>query len=155
MLEHWAEDYGDGVSCLAPASSIAGNIWAAKEEGCDGLGIASAGKMLESNATRDVDRLFKSFNLGMKLKREMMVFPTQDGESTMEMPWIKPSSWISYWLDNYPQLLCGTTAIELELEAFWLRKTIPVLLHGDEGRQIIADDCFEAEDKFKRASISE
>ena len=111
--------------------------------------------MLESNATRDVDRLFKSFNLGMKLKREMMVFPTQDGESTMEMPWIKPSSWISYWLDNYPQLLCGTTAIELELEAFWhcyraiqpghavfrhepcrLRKTIPVLLHGDEGRYL-------------------
>ncbi|CAE7830948.1 unnamed protein product [Symbiodinium sp. CCMP2592] len=77
MLEHWAEDYGDG----APASSIAGNIRAAKEEGCESLGVTSAGKMLESN----------------------------DGNSMLEIPWIKPSTWISYWLDNsyknYPDLL--------------------------------------------------
>ena len=139
----------------APASSIAGSIRAAKEEGSEGLGVTSAGKMLKSNATRDVDRLFNSFNLGLKVQREKLIFPAQDGNSMLEIPWIKPSSWISYWLDKYPQLLCGTTAIEAELEAFWycyravqpghavfrhepcrLRKTIPVALHGDEGRYL-------------------
>ena len=82
---------------------------------------------------------------------------TADDGSIMEVPIILPSSWLKLLLTDYPFLLSGSRGQDLhqELDAFWtcfkhtqgghvvfnksaaqLCCTLPLLLHGDEGRYL-------------------
>ena len=73
----------------------------------------------------------------------------------LEVPYVKPSSWLSLVLKKYRTLLFPHGNIEQELDAFWscyknfqpghvvfefgaekLKRTLPILLHGDEGRYL-------------------
>ena len=143
----------------APASSIARNLRAAKREGSQALGVQIAGEMTDSNATRDVDRLFNYFGMGLKVPRDLLRFTSTTGD-VVELPWIRPSAWVKHLLEGYPFLLSGSKpCLGDELEAFWtfykqvhpehamftmpasqqserMRWTIPLLLHGDEGRYL-------------------
>ena len=103
--------------------------------------MSAARGMTETNATRDVDHFLTRFNMGLQ---------------TIDLPWIRPSAWLSYLLERYPMLVCGVkNELEKQLESFWTcyqilqpghfifkfdrqrwRKTVPLLLHGDEGRYL-------------------
>ena len=176
MLEQWAEEYGDGAWALdteanssllvdsrfegtanasllkVPASSIARSVRAFGKE--TGVSFTSR-RLTDANASRDVDNMLGKTNLALKVPREAILHPTQDG--TIELPWIRPSAWIAYLLPRYPVLLSGSTTskIESEFESFWegyrsshpghevfkhdqarIRRTLPLLLHGDEGRYL-------------------
>ena len=88
--------------------------------------------------------------------RSCEVYTTDTGD-VIELPMILPSSWLKRLLKDYPFLLSGgrENALQDQLEAFWtcfhffqpehvafqkskqeLRSTIPLLLHGDEGRYL-------------------
>ena len=128
---------------------------AAKREGSRACGLSSCGQMGESNATRDVDRLLNRFGLSIRVPRDTFTFVLDDG-SALEVPWVRPSSWVAYWLDKCPAILFGGVDkhLERELEGFWtcyeathgghevyrdpskLKQTLPLLLHGDEGRYL-------------------
>ena len=90
----------------APASSIARNLRAAKREGSQALGVQIAGEMTDSNATRDVDRLFNYFGMGLKVPRDLLRFTSTTGD-VVELPWIRPSAWVKHLLEGYPFLLSG------------------------------------------------
>ena len=85
---------------------------------------------------------------------------TEKGE-ILEVPIILPSSWLKLLIAEYPFLLCGDAGdgsganLGEQLEAFWtcfeyfqpghvcfekskdqLRRTLPLALHGDEGRYL-------------------
>ena len=88
--------------------------------------------------------------------RSCEVYTTDTGD-VIELPMILPSSWLKRLLKDYPFLLSGgrENALQDQPEAFWtcfhffqpehvafqkskqeLRSTIPLLLHGDEGRYL-------------------
>ena len=138
-----------------PASSIAKNVAAAKLEGSRACGVASAGRMSSQNATRDVDRLLNRFGMAWKVPRDMFTFQAPDHKDVLEVPYIRPSCWVEFLLKRHPVLLCGVDGnIESQLEAFWrcfqhiqpghsvfqdpskLKCTLPLALHGDEGRYL-------------------
>ena len=132
---------------------------AAKIEAPGAVGVAAARQMTESNATRDVQHLLGKFNMGLRLPMETLIFPTGEGDKTIEMPWIRPTSWVKHHVEKYPFLMCGgggsSAEFEEQLSAFWecyrhvhaghsvymydssrRRRTLPLLLHGDEGRYL-------------------
>ena len=140
-----------------PANSIARNIRAARSEGCTTPGVLQARGMSDKNAGRDVPWLLSRFNLGLKVSRETYAFSIPNGDAPVDLPWIRPSSWVAYLMQRWPVLLCGVeTDVETTLESFWhcfrkvhpnhcifehadperLRHTIPLALHGDEGRYL-------------------
>ena len=146
--------------CQVPANSIARNIRAARSEGCSTPGVAQARGMSDKNAGRDVPCLLSRFNLGLN-PRESYAFSIENGDRPIDLPWIRPSSWMAFLLKRCPELLCGVkTPVEDTLESFWhcyrkvhpghsifenadpeglsekLRHTIPLALHGDEGRYL-------------------
>ena len=112
--------------------------------------------MADSNAGRDVQKHLNKFDLGLNVPRETLNFPVGNGAVPIELPWIRPTSWVAFLIEKYPKLLCGTARnAEAELDTFWslyrkvhpqhaafkgnearLRRTIPLLLHGDEGRYL-------------------
>ena len=84
------------------------------------------------------------------------VYNTSDGH-VIELPILLPSSWLKLLLAEYPFLLCGGLGhdFDQELKSFWrcygyfqpghacfqkdpadLASTLPLLLHGDEGRYL-------------------
>ena len=113
--------------------------------------------MNESNATRDVDTWFRGLGLSLKVPRETFQYEGKDGQ-ILDMPWIRPSVWMKFLMSKCPDLLAGTRSdIEEQLLAFWktyhcihpthevfaggvdterLSRTVPLLLHGDEGRYL-------------------
>ena len=140
----------------APASSIARNIKAARVEAPGAFGVSGSRQMHETNATRDVTHMMCKFNMGLRMPMEKLVFAVEDGDKTIELPWIRPTTWVKHHLEKYPFLLCGPGAqLEEQLGAFWTcyervhpghsvymhgasrrQRTLPVLLHGDEGRYL-------------------
>ena len=87
---------------------------------------------------------------------KLQVHTTEDGE-VIELPILLPSSWLGCILKNYKFLLCGGHDCDLheQLSAFWtcfefyqpghvvfqkdkniLASTLPIVLHGDEGRYL-------------------
>ncbi|CAE7491571.1 osm1, partial [Symbiodinium microadriaticum] len=159
VVQQWAEDYGDGAGHPVPASSIARSVRAARMEGSKASGVEVARGMTDSNATRDVDHLLNYFGLSLKVPRDVLLFSSRNGDS-IELPWIRPSAWVKYLIEKHPTLLSGNKpSLGDELEAFWayykkvhpehvmfagpesqqahrMRTTIPLLLHGDEGRYL-------------------
>ncbi|CAE7919615.1 unnamed protein product [Symbiodinium necroappetens] len=139
-----------------PASSIAKNVRAARTEGHDALGAKFSRAMAEGNASRDVHDMLSTFNLGLRVPRESITFIAGTGEKPIHLPWIRPSQWVAYLVGKCPALMFGTSKqIPQQLEGFWesyreshpghqvfsfsssrLRRTIPLLLHGDEGRYL-------------------
>ena len=128
-------------------------------EGSKASGVEVARGMTDSNATRDVDHLLNYFGLSLKVPRDVLLFSSRNGDS-IELPWIRPSAWVKYLIEKHPTLLSGNKpSLGDELEAFWayykkvhpehvmfagpesqqahrMRTTIPLLLHGDEGRYL-------------------
>ena len=91
----------------------------------------------------------------MKVPRREMTYQHPETGKTLSLPWIAPSSWVAYLMDRYPVLLCGVKdGISNQLECFWksyqaihpghiifrdpskLHRSIPLILHGDEGRYL-------------------
>ena len=125
-------------------------------EGSNASGVRStAGFNRDSNAHRDVDRLIHRFGLMCKVPRDVFLFEAADGQKILEVPWIRPTSWVRYLMQSYPALLTGVQkGMERQLESFWkcyqnvqpghvayqnpsrLKYTLPLLLHGDEGRYL-------------------
>ena len=146
----------DAVASKVPASNIARSVRAAQVEAPSACGVSSARKMTETNANRDVEHLFQKFGMAIRVPRDLLVYPVANGEKIIELPWVRPTSWVCYILARVPQLLCGVAEeIEQNLESFWtcyrsvhpghivfsypqerLRRTLPILLHGDEGRYL-------------------
>ena len=114
----------------------------------------------KSNAQRDAWRTFQRYGLGWKVKLDEFVFNTGDGEELI-IPYINPKSYLEFLMKNHPEVVVGgaesTHQCLRYLEAFWfgykqqhkthelffrrdddeerpLRYTIPLLIHGDEGR---------------------
>ena len=127
---------------------------AARCEGSKASGMSRVGAMGETNATHDVDRFLRSFGLCINVPRDKFTFVLDDG-TALEIPWVRPSSWLVYLLERYPVLLTGAeTNFEAQMVAFWscyqqvhgghevfrdpsrLPHTLPLLLHGDEGRYL-------------------
>ena len=110
--------------------------------------------MAEGNASRDVHDMLSTFNLGLRVPRECITYAVDTGEAPIHLPWIRPSQWVSYLVATHPEAMFGTTTqVGDQLQAFWecyreshpghqvfassrLRRTIPLLLHGDEGRYL-------------------
>eukprot|EP00439_Symbiodinium_sp_Y106_P014782 s1931_g2.t1 len=138
----------------ATASSIAKNVRAARSEGHEALGGQFPRAMAEGNASRDVHDMLSTFNLGLRVPRECITYAVDTGEAPIHLPWIRPSQWVSYLVATHPEAMFGTTTqVGDQLQAFWecyreshpghqvfassrLRRTIPLLLHGDEGRYL-------------------
>ena len=141
------------------ASSIARSVRALRSEGSKALGVEVARGMTDTNATCDVDHLLNYFGLSLKVPRDTLQFTSTNGD-LIELPWIRPSAWVKYLIEKYPRLLSGNKpSLEDELEAFWtyykkvhpehamfvgpesrqaerMRCTVPLLVHGDEGRYL-------------------
>ena len=112
--------------------------------------------MTDTNASRDVHDLLTTFNLGLRVPRECISFAVKTGEAPIQLPWIRPSQWVSYMVSRCPDVMFGTAnQVGDQLEAFWesyrqshpghqvfsgsssrVRRAIPLLLHGDEGRYL-------------------
>ena len=111
--------------------------------------------MADKNAARDVLHMLGSFNLRLKVPRESLDFPVGNGEKPIVLPWIRPSSWFGYLVPRHPHCVCGTAQDwQQELLTFWecyqqthpgheafrnperLNRTVPIALHGDEGRYL-------------------
>ncbi|CAE7681954.1 unnamed protein product [Symbiodinium microadriaticum] len=108
-----------------------------------------------------VERLVPCYSSGQKtlatelVPRESLEFPVDDGSKPIVLPWIRPSSWFGYLVPRYPRCVFGTAQNwQQELLTFWecyqrvhgghevfrhpsrLSRTIPLALHGDEGRYL-------------------
>ena len=118
------------------------------------LGNISVG-VSEKNASRHVERVTKRFNLSLNLP--LSTHSYTENSSTVEIPFLKPSTILQKLLQEYPFALLGGCMpggeAETLLTTFWeayredhpshqvfslpgrrLKRTIPVLLHGDSGR---------------------
>ena len=92
----------------------------------------------------------------MEVEKTMMAFTADDGH-VIQLPVVKPTSWFRTLLGNYRFLVQGGDGKDLhqQLSAFWdcyrfvqpghevfradptrLSSTLPVVLHGDEGRYL-------------------
>lgn len=106
------------------------------------------------NANRNVTRTLNRAGMAIEVKRDTLTYEVEDG-TVLEVPYVKPSSWLSLVLKKYRTLLFPHGNIEQELDAFWscyknfqpghvvfefsaekLKRTLPILLHGDEGRYL-------------------
>ncbi|CAE7233845.1 osm1 [Symbiodinium pilosum] len=135
----------------APATTIARNLRAARSDGCDAPGILCAGAMADSNAGRDVQKHLNKFDLGLNVPRETLNFPVGNGAVPIELPWIRPTSWVAFLIEKYPKLLCGTARnAEAELDTFWslYRKVHPqhAAFKGNEDASVIAQLTASSED---------
>ena len=110
--------------------------------------------MADANASRDVHDMLSTFNLGLKVPRECISYAVDTGEAPIKLPWIRPSQWVTFLVAKYPEAMFGiANQVGGQLQAFWecyreshpghevfcssrLRRTIPLLLHGDEGRYL-------------------
>ncbi|CAE7218345.1 osm1, partial [Symbiodinium necroappetens] len=138
-----------------PATSIARNVRAAKLEGTKASGVESTGGLADNNASRDVDRLFRRFGLALKVPRDTITYHVPDTTETIDIPWIRPTAWVAFMLDKYPIFFTGCEGnFEVQLQSFWtcyeqvhpghvvfrdrsrLSRTLPLLVHGDEGRYL-------------------
>ena len=138
-----------------PATTIARNVRAARSEGSAARGIKRARKLRDKNATRDLEYLFQQFGLALKVPRETLSHQESPDKQVIELPWIRPSAGVKFLLERHPVLLLGTEKkLAEQLSSFWslyqavqpghdvfkdatkLSCTIPMLLHGDEGRYL-------------------
>lgn len=112
----------------------------------------------EANAQRNAWRLFRRMGVGWKIPTSDFDFDTGEGE-VLTIPYIKPKSYLEYLLCNATDVVVGgVTSIEqipVHLRSFWktyeqqhkthcvftsagedrdLSYTVPIVLHGDEGR---------------------
>ena len=106
-----------------------------------------------ANAERDCHRFFGKHGLSTKIpiQKETVVL----GAQTYDMDYITIRDWLRYLLATAPCLVAGgEESLEVQLESFWcayrwvhpthevfsssatekLRRTIPVILFGDEGK---------------------
>ena len=109
-----------------------------------------------ANAQRNAWRTFKRVGVGWKVPLSTFEFDTGEGEVLM-IPYISPKSCLEFLLANVPDVLVGgvtaTHEFPAHLSAFWaayqqchgthavfssadtdLSYTLPLVLHGDEGR---------------------
>ena len=110
----------------------------------------------DKNAQRDVQTMLEKAGYSLTVDKSMISFTAEDG-SVIELPLVKPTSWLSTLLSNYSFLLQGGDGKDLhqQLAAFWecykfvqpghevykldpgkLAYTLPLLLYGDEGRYL-------------------
>ncbi|CAL1160839.1 unnamed protein product [Cladocopium goreaui] len=149
MMEHWAEEMGLG----ATATSIARSVQARREE-VHGSAASKTDDRVKWNATRNITRMLNRAGMAIEVPREILKYEIQDG-SVIELPVVKPSSWLQLILKKYPELLFPQNNMEEELQVFWnhyrfiqpnheifksppeqLKRTLPILVHGDEGRYL-------------------
>ena len=131
----------------------------AKEVECGFLergGSSSAGpKLTEKNAARHYKSTVKRFGLSMNIP--VSSYTHVEGGNTVTVPWIRPSHVLKHLLELYPWLLLGgckpCANTEKMLSEFWrnyrgnhpthavyegseenLKRTIPLVLHGDGAR---------------------
>ena len=109
------------------------------------------------NAERDCEKLWK--RKGYTIPIEVQWLDHQDAESEttlLRTCHVKPQDWIKHWMETDPHVLCGChNDPESNLSAFWelfkmvhsdhvvfqhhgsrLNRTIPLCIHGDEGRAV-------------------
>lgn len=121
-------------------------------------GLVELASKLEQNAERDCHQLIQTkFELSLPIPRSIMRVETDSG-TELEIPVLRLQDWMKFILDgNHSHMLVGLDqpnwARESDiLAAFWgnyrvhepthpvfssqldLRKTFPMILHGDEGR---------------------
>ena len=112
----------------------------------------------KTNAQRNAWRNFKRLGFGWKIPLDDFAFDTGEGEELL-IPYISPKSYLEYLMKNHPDCVIGglqsTHDCGTHLQAFWdaykqqhkshevyrsrddgpvLSYTLPILVHGDEGR---------------------
>lgn len=142
-----------GARAKATATSIARSVQARREE-VHGSAASKPDDRVKWNATRNITRMLNRAGMAIEVPRDMLKYETQDG-SVIELPVVKPSSWLKLVLKKYPELLFPQNNMEEELQVFWnhyrfiqpnhavfqsppeqLKRTLPMLVHGDEGRYL-------------------
>ena len=142
-----------GARAKATATSIARSVQARREE-VHGSAASKTDDRVKWNATRNITRMLNRAGMAIEVPREILKYEIQDG-SVIELPVVKPSSWLQLILKKYPELLFPQNNMEEELQVFWnhyrfiqpnheifksppeqLKRTLPILVHGDEGRYL-------------------
>ena len=120
-MQELLEEYAEPPCTLqVPASSIARDVRAAKLEGAKASGVQRAGGLVDNNASRDVDRLFRRFGLALEVPRDTMIYNVPDNPETIDIPWIRPTAWVAFMLDKYLVFLTGCDRnFEVQLQSFW------------------------------------
>ena len=108
------------------------------------------------NAERDCQKLISRLGLMLPIPVQSMdhesKLPTAQKMTTYH---IRPEDWLTYWLENNPEILAGHGNAEHNFHAFWklyeathrshkvferhsdhLNRVVPICLHGDEGRAV-------------------
>ena len=113
----------------------------------------------EKNPEDYTEKLFKKKGLSLPISVEMIQHPI--GQSEIRTWYVSPQSWVAYLLATSPQVLTGDGDLEQNLRSFWwayrvshphhavyhsaraseLEHTLPVLIHGDEGRGLKKGKC--------------
>ena len=152
----------------AAAVSMARIGQAAAHDGLSAGAADSLGRMGEHNAERDAHRFFERW--GLKLKIPITYIKLSEGSDHLQVPYLRPSSYLKCLLSRWPWTLFGgpdREAGKLKCGSFWkglyqsqptheafqhfnseeLQTMLPICVHGDEGtgskKQPIAIQCFE------------
>lgn len=118
---------------------------------------AKPSKSWQSNAQRNVWRSFKRLGIGWKVPLSMWEYVSEEGV-VLQLPYISPKSYVEYFVNHVPDVLVGGVMSDqdraIHLKSFWaayrqshgthevfdpnseqdLSHTLPLCLHGDEGR---------------------
>ena len=110
----------------------------------------------EAHADRFTRALFRKHSLSLPIEIEDVEHEVVEGVlKTITTQHVTPESWIKYLMQEDPSLICGNSGSpQSNFRAFWtffqrthaehevfrtgkdLSSTIPILIHGDEGRSI-------------------
>lgn len=122
---------------------------ARQEHGVDAKPVSE-----NANAARNAYRMIKRLGIAWKVPLDIYKFTSEDG-SILDIHYLHPKKMIEYLVQKQPIVVFGTNdadKAEQSLLAFWegfkqyhpthetftlglpLNKTIPILIHGDEGR---------------------
>lgn len=150
----WLLDFGFYSSPLSPtAQATAASMKRAVHAYERGQ---SADDANTKNAERDCQKLISRHGL-------MLPIPVQSMDHECKLPiaqkmttyHIRPEDWLTYWLENNPEILGGPGNAEDNFHAFWklyeathpshkvferhsghLNRVVPICVHGDEGRAV-------------------
>ena len=113
--------------------------------------VEDASRLSENDAEEAAHKLFRRLGLTFNVK---ISWATVDlPNEALKVAYIKPSDFLSYLLENHPELVWADGVPELRCEAFWrayfqshpshevfrqfapeqLKYIIPLIVHGDEG----------------------
>ena len=113
----------------------------------------------ERNPEEYTEKFFKKRGLSLPVEVEKIPHPL--GQSEINSWYVSPQAWIAWLMATDPQLLTGSGDPEQNLTSFWcayrvshphhaiyngplasqLHATLPVILHGDEGRGLKKGKC--------------